>query len=363
MPASPAPTPSPAARAPWLPGLLTCAVVAVACVAVATAARPWVPALSPLLLAILAGLAWRNLAPVPAALAPGVAVAAKPVLRAGIVLLGLQLVLADVLELGPGVIALVVAAVGITFAATLALGRALRLPWDLTALVASGFSICGAAAVAGADSVVRARREMAATAIGLVVLFGTLMIPLMPALTGALGLGERAAGLWIGASTHEVAQVVAAGGLVGTTALQVAVTVKLARVVLLAPVMTGLAWHERRRAERPGVTEDVAGSGETERGTAPTTGTPAPTRPPLVPWFVLGFLAAVAIRATGVLPEPALAVLALLQQGLLATAMVALGLNLHLRSLAAVGPRPLVLGAGSTAVALAVGGAGAALLG
>ena len=148
----------------------------------------------------------------PAPLEPGIAVAAKRLLRAGIVLLGLQLLLSDVLALGWGAVGLVVGVVALTFAAALALGRALRLPWDLTALVASGFSICGAAAVAAADGVVRARREMAATAIGLVVLFGTLMIPLLPALTGALGLGERAAGLWIGASTHEVAQVVAAGG-------------------------------------------------------------------------------------------------------------------------------------------------------
>ncbi|MCK6091281.1 putative sulfate exporter family transporter [Micrococcus endophyticus] len=201
----PAPTtttsPAPADRAGVVvPGLAACLALGLAAVGVATAVRPWAPALSPLLLAILAGLAWRNLDPVPERLTPGV-----------------------------------------TFAATLAIGRALRLPWDLTALVASGFSICGAAAVAAADSVVRARREMAATAIGLVVLFGTLMIPLMPLLTGALGLDERTAGLWIGASTHEVAQVVAAGGLVGGAALSVAVTVKLARVVMLAPVMTALA--------------------------------------------------------------------------------------------------------------------------
>ena len=58
-----------------------------------------------------------------------------------------------------------------------------------------------------------------ATAIGLVVLFGTLMIPLMPLLTGALGLDERTAGLWIGASTHEVAQVVAAVAVGGAGAL------------------------------------------------------------------------------------------------------------------------------------------------
>lgn len=340
-------TSSPATR---LPGLAACFALGVLAVLTATAVRPWAPALSPLLLAILAGLAWRNLAPVPERLAPGVAFAAKPVLRVGIVLLGLQLLLSDVLELGWGVVGLVVAVVAATFAATLALGRALGLPWDLTALVASGFSICGAAAVAAADSVVRARREMAATALGLVVLFGTLMIPLMPLLTRALGLDEQAAGLWIGASTHEVAQVVAAGGLVGGTALSVAVTVKLARVVLLAPVMTALAWGQRRR--------DAAGT-----GTGDDDGPGPGARPPLVPWFVVGFIAAVLVRATGWLPEPVLDVATLVQQLLLATAMAALGLGVRLRSIAAVGPRPVVLGAASTALAVAVGGAGATLLG
>ncbi len=342
--------PSVSAPTSRLPGLLACLALGAAAVGVSALLRPWAPALSPLLLAILAGMAWRNLAPVPERLSPGVAFAAKPVLRAGIVLLGLQLALGDVLALGWGVIALVVVAVGITFAATLALGRALRLPWDLTALVASGFSICGAAAVAASDAVVRARREMAATAIGLVVLFGTLMIPLMPLLTGALGLSEEAAGLWIGASTHEVAQVVAAGGLVGSAALSVAVTVKLARVVMLAPVMAVLAAAQRRRDSRASA--------------LPDDGSPASaSRPPLLPWFVVGFVAAVLLRSTGLLPAGVLEAVAVVQQLLLATAMAALGLGVHLRSIVQVGPRPLVLGAASTAVAVAVGGAGAWLLG
>ena len=181
------------------------------------------------------------------------------------------------------------------------------------------------------------------------VLYGTLMIPVMPLLTGALGLEEQMAGLWIGAATHEVAQVVAAGGLVGGTALSVAVTVKLARVVMLAPVMMGLAWWQRRRdALGPATLDD---------------GSPAAVeRPPLVPWFVVGFLLAVLVRATGWLPAGVLDAAALVQQLLLATAMAALGLGVHLRSIAAVGPRPLVLGAASTAVVVAVGGLGAALL-
>ncbi|OFR86439.1 hypothetical protein HMPREF2863_03970 [Micrococcus sp. HMSC067E09] len=331
-------------------GLLVCLALGAVAVGLSALVRPWAPALSPLLLAILAGMAWRNLAAVPERLCPGIAFAAKPVLRTGIVLLGLQLALGDVLALGWGVIGLVVAAVGITFAATLALGRALRLPWDLIALVASGFSICGAAAVAAADSVVRARREMAATAIGLVVLFGTLMIPLMPLATGAFGLSEEAAGLWIGASTHEVAQVVAAGGLVGSAALSVAVTVKLARVVMLAPVMASLAAAQRRR--------DARSSALPDDGSAASA-----SRPPLVPWFVLGFVAAMLLRSTGLLPAGVLDAAAAVQQLLLATAMAALGLGVHLRSIVQVGPRPLVLGAASTAVAVAVGGAGAWLLG
>lgn len=341
---------APASSAARTPGLFVCLALGAASVGVASLVRPWAPALSPLLLAILAGMAWRNLAPVPERLSPGVAFAAKPVLRAGIVLLGLQLALGDVLALGWGVVGLVVAVVGLTFAATLALGRALRLPWDLTALVASGFSICGAAAVAAADTVVRARRERAATALGLVVLFGTLMIPLMPLLTGAFGLPQEAAGLWIGASTHEVAQVVAAGGLVGSAALSVAVTVKLARVVLLAPVLALLAAAQRRREAL------TSPAGDDGPGASAA-------RPPLVPWFVFGFVAAVLLRSSGLLPAGILDAAAVLQQLLLATAMAALGLGVHLRSIAQVGPRPLLLGAGATAVAVAVGGAGAWLLG
>lgn len=343
------PTAVPSTPVRLAPGLAVCALLGLAALVAATAARPWAPALSPLLLAVLAGAAWRNLAPVPAALAPGVVFTAQPVLRAGIVLLGLQLALPEVLALGPGALALVAGTVGATFAVAVVLGRALRLPDDLTLLVASGFSICGAAAVAGADSVVRARREMAATALGLVVLFGTLMIPLMPALTATLGLDTRTAGLWIGASTHEVAQVVAAGGIVGPEALRTAVTVKLARVLMLAPVLAGLAWWVRRRA----ATGDHGPLGE---------GVGA-ARPPLVPWFVLGFVALMLVRSTGLVPDPALEAVAAVQQLLLAAAVAALGLGVDLRAIARLGPRPLALGAGTTAAALVVGGAGALLAG
>ncbi|NUL45409.1 putative sulfate exporter family transporter [Cellulosimicrobium funkei] len=337
-PAAPAPgSPRPTAA---LPGLAVCLGAA----ALAWGSAQLLPGVSPLLVAILAGALWRNLAPVPVRLGPGVAVSGKRLLRAGIVLLGLQVSLGSVLSLGAGVLAVVVASVTVTFCATLWIGHLLGIGLAQRLLIASGFSICGAAAVAGMDGVTRAKEEEVATAIALVVLFGTLMIPLVPFLGGLLGLEDQALGVWIGASTHEVAQVVAAGGTVGGGALAIAVTVKLARVLMLAPIAAGVAIHQRRGG---GTAEAADRAG----------------RPPIVPLFILGFIAAMALRTTGVLPEPVLAGTQVLQTLLLSAAMFALGLGVHVKSLLRVGYRPILLGALSTAVILATSLGGIAALG
>ena len=257
----------------------------------------------------------------------------------------MQVSLVTVAGLGPATLALVATAVGVTFAATAWLGRRLGLGAEQSLLVAAGFSICGAAAVAAAEGVTDSDEEEVATAVALVVVFGTGMIVALPLLAALLGLTPTVAGVWIGASTHEVAQVVAAAGLVGAEALAVAVTVKLARVALLAPVMGVLALRERRRLRRlPGGSGDVR-------------------LPPALPLFVVGFLAAIAARTTGLIPEPALAVLGHAQQLLLAGAMFALGLGVDLRALATVGRRPLVLGAAATLLIGAIGLAGAVAIG
>lgn len=332
---------------PALPGLAVCLGAAV----LAWGLAQLLPGVSPLLVAILAGSLWRNLAPVPQVLAPGVTLSAKKLLRTGIVLLGLQVPLSSVLDLGAGVLAVVVLSVAVTFLGTLWIGHLIGIGLAQRLLIASGFSICGAAAVAGVDGVTRAREEEVATAIALVVLFGTLMIPLVPFLGGLLGLEGQTLGIWIGASTHEVAQVVAAGGTVGGGALAVAVTVKLARVLMLAPIAAGVSIHQRR-SERA----EVAAT----RGAGAAA---AVKRPPLVPLFILGFIAAMALRTTGLLPEPVLDGAQILQTMLLSAAMFALGLGVHLRSLLRLGFRTILLGALSTAVILATSLGGIAVLG
>lgn len=295
------------------------------------------PSVSPLLVAIILGAVLRNVLPIPASLEPGITVAAKKVLRWGVVLLGLQVSLSTILDLGPGVLVVIICAVGITFFATLALGRMLKIDRDLTMLIAGGFSICGAAAVAGVQGAIRATEEKVAAAIALVVLFGTLMIPATVAISAATGLGADQSGIFIGGSTHEVAQVVAAAGIAGGgPLLAIAVTVKLARVALLAPVVAGVSLAQTRRANASGTADAGA------------------KRPPILPLFVVGFIAMMIVATLNIVPTPIMDAASHLQTFLLATAMFALGLGVHFKSLKKLGARPLLLGLLSTLVIIAV---------
>ncbi|MGN6722367.1 MAG: putative sulfate exporter family transporter, partial [Marmoricola sp.] len=216
-----------------LPGVL----LAVAGGAIGMAAGHLDSIVSPLLVAMALGMLAANVVTLPSSLRPGLTWAGRTLLRAGVVLLGLQLSLRDVAALGPGVLAVVVAVVVTGVAGGRWLGMRLGLSQTQSLLIACGFSICGAAAVAAVEGSIDAEDEEVATAVALVVAFGTAMIGLLPALAGLLGLSHRVAGVWAGASIHEVAQVVAAGGVIGGGAVAAAVVVKLARVLLLAPVV------------------------------------------------------------------------------------------------------------------------------
>jgi uncharacterized integral membrane protein (TIGR00698 family) len=329
-----------------------------------------VPVASPALTAIVLGVIAANTRLLPDGLQPGLAVAAKPVLRIGIVLLGLQLALGDVLALGLGTLALIVFIVTAGVGTGVLLGRWLGIPRIQTLLIACGFSICGAAAVAAASGSLSPERRAGeseadalsrhetrtATAVALVVVFGTLMIPLMPVLTGALGLDQRESGTWIGASVHEVAQVVAAGSLTagdGSETLGVAVLVKLGRVLMLAPMIAVLVGLDRRQVDTEGQDEGSE-DGQGDRRER--------VRPPLVPGFVVFFLVAVALRSTGFVPSIVLDVAAPIQTMLLAAAMFALGTGVKVSLLRQVGGRPVALAALITLVVVLLGGIGAALV-
>lgn len=321
------------------PGILLCASIG----AFSLLLSAHVSNLSPMLVAILAGVIARNLMPVPKGLEPGIAFSAKTILRWGVVLLGLQISVSQIASLGLGVLAIVLVAVGLTFTVTLLAGRLLKVDSELTMLIASGFSICGAAAVAGMQGTLRAKGEKVAAAVALVVLFGTLMIAIGPLIASAMGWQGTPAGVFIGASTHEVAQVVAGAGItgdslhVGDAVLEAAVPVKLARVALLAPVIIAAGWLHSRGLRSAG--------GQAREGGK---------KPPILPLFVVGFLLMIVVASVNVVPSNALDTVKHIQQFLLADAMFALGLGVHIKSLIALGARPLILGLLSTCTIIAI---------
>lgn len=315
------------------PGILT-AVLGATLALVATR----LTGVSSMLVAIILGALLANVGALPDVTGPGLAVVGKRVLRLGVALLGLQLVVGDILGLGAGMVAVIVAVVVVGISATMLIGRWLGIGLTQRLLIACGFSICGAAAVAAADGVIDADESEAASAVGLVVLFGTLMIPAVPLAGQVLGMPEREIGLWAGGSIHEVAQVVAAGGAIGSAALTVAVLVKLGRVLLLAPVLAVVSLWMRRRT-------DVTSSSQS-------------ARPPIVPLFVASFLALAVLRSTGVVPAIAVDLVHAAQTVTLTMAMFALGCGVRLAALRRGGVRPLALASLSTLVV-----AGTALVG
>ena len=192
------------------------------------------------------------------------------------------------------------------------LGRRLGLSAPRALLIGTGFSICGASAIAGMEETAGADEEDVTVSIAMVTLFGTLALVLLPLLQGPLGLTDLQLGMWSGASIHEVGQVVAAASPAGAAAVAVAVVVKLTRVVMLAPVVAAVSVMQR-------MTSPVAPTGK--------------GRTPMVPLFVLGFLACVALRSTGVLPESALGWITHVQVAALGAALFGMGCSVRIASL------------------------------
>ncbi|RNF85592.1 putative sulfate exporter family transporter [Streptomyces botrytidirepellens] len=256
----------------------------------------------------------------------GLSLAGKRLMRLGIVLLGLKLSLDDVLGLGWATVAMVFCVVAATFGGTWWLGRRMGLRGDQPLLIATGYSICGASAIGAVSEVSDSDERDVATSVALVTLCGTLAIAVLPLLQQPLGLGDAQFGRWVGASVHDVGQVVAAAQTAGPAALKEAVLVKLMRVALLAPLVAALAVSVRTRA-----------------GARRTT-TAGTRRPPLVPLFVAGFLCMVALRSTGLPSATALDAAATGQELLLAAALFGLGSAVHLPSLTRTGARVAALG-------------------
>jgi uncharacterized integral membrane protein (TIGR00698 family) len=308
-----------------LPGLLLGSAVAGA--AFAARQLPGMATFSPMILSIMIAIAFHNIVGTPAWAKAGVTFSLRRLLRLAIILLGLQLTAAQVIEVGGRGLGIIAATLVATFVFTVCTGKLLGVDRKLAQLIAAGTSICGASAVIATNTVTDAPDEDVAYAVACVTVFGSVAMFTYPLLPALLHLDPHGFGLWTGASIHEIAQVVAAAFQDGQKAGEFGTIAKLSRVMLLAPMVIALGLMAARQQQQ---------NGPDRRATT--------ARPPM-PWFVLGFVALVGLNSLITIPPEAKVWIATVTTFLLSVALAAMGLETDIRKLAAKGLRPLLLGA------------------
>ncbi|WP_332764717.1 YeiH family protein [Phenylobacterium sp.] len=315
------------------PGILLC--VALAAVADWLGAATGLPGM---LLALAMGFLASAVADRPA-LAPGIALAAKTLLRLGVACLGAKLTWAQLDQLGPGVGLLVILAVAATIVLGAAVGRSLKLGWGFSVLCAGAVAICGASAALAIAAALPeredVRRGLPLVVAGVTVL-STLAMLAYPLLAVLLNYTPQQTAVFLGATIHDVAQVAGAGFAVSDPVGQSAVAVKLARVACLLPAvyLIGLLFRDDRTSSRAAA----------------------------LPWFLIAFAALAAARSVGWIGDAAGEAIGGAGRTLLLVAIVALGLRTRPRDLLSAGWRPLSLLivtsgllAGGVAAALSLG--------
>ena len=297
-----------------------------ALVAIAFEINKFQPAISPLALSVLFGFLVSNLATWPKWAEAGTKIASKRVMRIGVALLGFQLSVAALEKIGFKGVLTVFLVVTFTIFGILFLSKLFGMTGDLGLLIGVGFGVCGATAVAAIRPQTRATQEETSYAIALISLCGTLSIVVLPFLGHLLNLSTETFGAWAGAAVHDVGQVIATASVWSQDAIAAAIVVKLARVCLLAPIVLILSVRHRKYLRSINKVEEQS------------------EKVPLIPLFVLGFIAVAIFHNTVDLPTRVTEDIVLLSKWLLGAGLVALGANVKWSNIRKIGPKPMVMG-------------------
>lgn len=305
---------------------------------------PFVKSLSfsPLIVGIILGMLYANSLrnKLPETWVPGIKFCTKQILRAGIVLYGFRLTLTQVAAVGlPAVVIDTIIVAGTIFLGVW-LGKLLKMDKDTSLMTATGSAICGAAAVLGAEPVVKCEGHKTAIAVSTVVIFGTISMFLYPILyrAGMLdALGDTGVAIYTGSTLHEVAHVAGAGnamdptdtlGIAGTATIT-----KMIRVMMLAPVLVimSFALAGRKKAATEG--------GTTQKSKI------------TIPWFAFGFIGIICLNSLlqylfgvdSVKEIPLNGAIEYIDTFMLTMAMTALGTDTSMEKFKQAGAKPFLL--------------------
>ena len=328
----------------FVKGFAVIAVMSVAAWFIATLDAVKALSFSSLIIGILLGMVYANTLRKrqPAAWDSGIKFCSKRMLRLGIILYGFRLTFQDVIAVGPKAVMVDCIVVVVTLLLGVWIGRKLGMDRETTLMASTGSAICGAAAVLGAEPIVRGKAHQTAVAVSTVVIFGTLSMFLYPimyrmGLSGVLDTQQM--GVYTGSTLHEVAHVVGAGNAMGSEIATDSLIVKMVRVMLLVPVLIAMSWLLSRRG-----------------------GAVAEKRSINVPWFAFIFLLMIAVNS-GMHSAfdgeawfaTALKVTEVVSTFMLTLAMTALGSDTSIDKFRQAGAKPFYL-AGALYVWLVVGG-------
>jgi uncharacterized integral membrane protein (TIGR00698 family) len=246
--------------------------------------------------------------------AAGIGFTARTVLRLGVALLGVRITFGDISALGIAMVLSVAGLIVLTIATGFAVAPLFSRKWRFALLTGGSVAICGASAALALAAVIPPNDKLERNTLFTVVAVTTLSTVAMiayPILFAALGLNDVEAGFLIGATIHDVAQVVGAGYSVSDEAGEIATVVKLLRVALLPAVLLIVIACLRAR--------------------------PAEGARPSIPWFVIAFAALVAANSTGLVPASVADAASETSRWMLVTAISALGVKTSLKALTEVG--------------------------
>ncbi|NQY92614.1 MAG: YeiH family putative sulfate export transporter [Campylobacteraceae bacterium] len=281
--------------------------------------------LSPLIIGIVLGIIYANTLKVhlPQEYSQGIIFSTKKLLRIAIVFYGFRITYQSIFEVGMSGFIAGALIVTLTFTLGYFIGvKLLKLDLHTTILISAGSSICGAAAVLATESVLKSEAYKTAIAVSSVVVFGSILMFLHPFLykMGYINLDQNSIGIYLGATLHEVANVVAAGNTLGEDISNDAVIVKMIRVMMLAPFLIFLGLFLKNKTNIKNKKATI-----------------------LVPWFALYFIGVAGFNSLEVLPYHLVQSINEVDTFLLTMSMCALGMETSFSKFKNVGLKPLYL--------------------
>ncbi len=277
----------------------------------------------------------------------GIKFTSKKILQYSIILLGFEMNLIIVLEVGQQSLYVMLFTLTSAFITAYIMGKVLKIGSKMTTLIGVGTSICGGSAIAATAPVIKAEDEDIANAISTIFLFNIIAVFIFPWLGMALGLSDIGFGMWAGTAINDTSSVVAASAawsnMTGSNvALEFATIVKLTRTLMIVPIALVLAIYTAKKLKKDALT--IAASSKDHESEALRENVPAFKFSKVFPWFVVYFTIAAMVNTFFPLPEALTEGLTTMGKFMIVMAMSAIGLNTNLKKLILNGVRPITLG-------------------